>query len=176
MPYKDNADRRAKKKAKIAAGGCRECPSRAEVGQLCVKCHDKRIAYARERYQPRGRKRGRPVQDPAIAFWRFVDKDGPMPRWRSDLGNCWVWTGTGSKYGHFDRVATRHVGVGAHRVSFWLATGRVPVVVDHLCENRLCVRPSHLDEVQSWQENNRRAQPEYREALLRELGLSSASE
>ena len=99
-----------------------------------------------------------------------------MPRYRIDLGNCWVWTGTQDKYGSYNRVATRHAGVGAHRVSFWLATGRVPAIVDHLCENRLCVRPSHLEDVLTHEENNRRYQPEYRDALLKELGLSQTTQ
>ncbi|MFD5161031.1 HNH endonuclease signature motif containing protein [Streptomyces hawaiiensis] len=49
-------------------------------------------------------------------------------------------------YGHFK--ANRRP-VRAHRYAYALAYGSVPdgLVVDHLCRNRACVRPSHLEAV-----------------------------
>lgn len=54
---------------------------------------------------------------------------------------CWVWTGTVNNrgYGRFDRGY-------AHRASWEIHRGPIPpgLVIDHLCENRMCVNPAHL--------------------------------
>lgn len=60
---------------------------------------------------------------------------------------CWEFVGRHvSGYGSFpvDRVP-----VGAHRVSYELFVGPIPVgyQIDHLCRNRGCVRPDHLEAV-----------------------------
>lgn len=47
--------------------------------------------------------------------------------------------------------------IAAHRFSYELANGPIPVgfVIDHLCENKKCVNPDHLEMV-SLTENNKR--------------------
>lgn len=64
---------------------------------------------------------------------------------------CLVWTGPLTNVG-YGRMAWREVPGGpilrgAHRVSRYLAYGPIAdgLVVDHLCRNRACVRPEHLD-------------------------------
>lgn len=87
----------------------------------------------------------KPPQD---RFWAKVDKNGPTPEHRPDLGPCWVWTGArkGKGYGSFflDGKCRR-----AHRVAFEWQNGSIPngLQTDHLCRNRLCVNPDHLEAV-----------------------------
>lgn len=71
-------------------------------------------------------------------FWAKVDKAGP--------DDCWVWTGSTSKrYGYISRGENRTL-VPAHRVSWELANGPIPLDlwVLHKCDNPPCVNPAHL--------------------------------
>lgn len=78
-------------------------------------------------------------------FWAKVDK----------TEDCWLWTGsqikstkrTGGPYGRITEGGRRGKLLLAHRVSFFLVHGWLPVApdtVDHACLNTLCVRPDHL--------------------------------
>lgn len=54
---------------------------------------------------------------------------------------CWFWQGQKtSGYGKFR-------GTRAHRFSYMLAKGDIPedLMVRHLCGNKLCVNPNHLE-------------------------------
>jgi hypothetical protein len=92
-----------------------------------------------------------------IRFWKYVNKDGPIPETRPSLGQCWVWTGAtyGNRYGSF--TARTGNTLPAHRWSYDYAneTGCVGFQVDHLCRNHSCVRPEHLEKVTA-EENMRR--------------------
>jgi hypothetical protein len=72
--------------------------------------------------------------------------------------DCWEWTATrhGAGYGLFWNVETKSYD-RAHRVVYELMVGPIPdgLVLDHLCRNRGCVRPSHCEPV-SIGENVRR--------------------
>lgn len=61
---------------------------------------------------------------------------------------CWVWVGAnnGNGYGRFRLDGHARY---AHRVSLEHHVGPIPdgLQVDHLCRNRLCVNPSHLEAV-----------------------------
>lgn len=60
---------------------------------------------------------------------------------------CWLWLGHGlGAYGGL-YVGKEHLY--AHRYSYELHVGPIPegLVIDHLCRNPLCIRPSHLEAV-----------------------------
>lgn len=74
-------------------------------------------------------------------FWEKVDRRGP--------DECWPWTGWVNRggYGRFklDQATT----VAAHRQAYLLEVGPIPtgLTLDHLCRNRACCNPAHLEPV-----------------------------
>ena len=67
---------------------------------------------------------------------------------------CWTWTASADQKGYgFFWVGTRTSGgmQRAHRVAYELLVGPIPagLVLDHLCRNRRCVNPTHLEPVTS---------------------------
>lgn len=88
----------------------------------------------------------------AERFWIKVNKDGPVPEHRPDLGPCWLWLGSCQRdgYGQFavgSRKDDSRRLVLAHRWAFHEAYGYWPEEGDHLCHNRPCVRPNHIEDV-----------------------------
>lgn len=65
---------------------------------------------------------------------------------------CWQWTGNKHPDNGYARIwFDRHDDRLAHRVAYEWAKGPIPegLVLDHLCRNRSCVNPSHLEPVTS---------------------------
>ncbi len=69
---------------------------------------------------------------------------------------CWPWTAAKVHNGYGVFWTGRRLNY-AHRVVYEWLVGPIPpgLEIDHLCRNRGCVRPSHLEPV-THQENDRR--------------------
>lgn len=61
---------------------------------------------------------------------------------------CWGWRGHKDDLG-YSRICTNGSSIPAHRFSWELVNGPMPVgkVLDHTCRNRWCVNPEHVQPV-----------------------------
>src|ERR1700745_3983687 len=74
-------------------------------------------------------------------FWSKVQK----------TDSCWNWTGSITPKGYAQISKTTGHPVLAHRIAYEIARGPIPegLEIDHLCRNRACVNPYHLEAVTS---------------------------
>lgn len=81
---------------------------------------------------------------------RFLTKIEP-----STPDDCWVWNGGHFQQTHYAMFSVRRddgkwVPTTAHRIAWTLFNEEAPVTgmhIDHLCRNRWCVNPWHLEQV-----------------------------
>lgn len=80
---------------------------------------------------------------PRIKRYTIIDPDT----------GCWVWQHKKNN-GGYGTISVNGRQMYAHRASYEAYVGRIPdgLVIDHLCRNRACVNPSHLEPV-SFSEN-----------------------
>lgn len=84
----------------------------------------------------------------------------PIDRFMLDVrvdNGCWSWEGPTNHDG-YGTVTVDGKKVMSHRFAYELFIGPIPkgLQVDHLCRNRACTNPEHLEPV-TYQENARRA-------------------
>lgn len=108
------------------------CESRQHARRMCQKHY----------------KRTRQYGDPQMTR---MERD-PLKRLRDrtlpDENGCWVWQGRLQPDG-YARVHIRGVSTPVHRWSYEHFVGPIPagLVIDHLCRNRACCNPAHLEAV-----------------------------
>lgn len=111
------------------------------VTRTCPVCGDQALIYPSRLVQKfcsrqcAGYARRRSVEE---RFWTKVNK----------TETCWLWTGSMTHgYGKFGIPGKPPQG--AHRISYELIVGPIPngLHLDHLCRNRACVNPTHLEPV-----------------------------
>jgi hypothetical protein len=75
----------------------------------------------------------------ADRFWSQVAK----------TETCWTWIGATDRNGYAQFRPDNHSGVMVHRWSYMALVGPIPpgLDLDHLCRNRACVNPAHLEPV-----------------------------
>ena len=113
------------------------CSAALSSGGLCNRHWQER--YKRDR--PKAYRKG---LEPEARFWMKVNP----------TGFCWEWTGAldDAGYGVFN---TGTKVDRAHRLSYEYLVGAIPggKHIDHLCRNRKCCNPDHLepvDPIENW--------------------------
>lgn len=92
----------------------------------------------------RWRKWGDPNIDGNSVEHRLKRCLAPLPT--SDT--CWEWQG-GMNHAGYGLFHIDNRNVLAHRFMYEMLVGPIPegLVIDHLCSNRVCIRPDHLEAV-----------------------------
>lgn len=129
---------------------------RGRSGKVCSSCGESRaLSEFGPRYDTSDGKRT--VCRPCDAARKPApSRDGPSPaataRFWSKVdrsGECWVWL-AGQATGGYGKFNDAGRTWRAHRWAYEAEVGPIPegMHIDHLCRNRLCVRPDHLEPVE----------------------------
>lgn len=78
-------------------------------------------------------------QDAETRFWSHVKKQE---------NGCWEWQGVQTNFG-YAQIGVDGKLIYVHRFAYELLVGPIPAdkSLDHLCRNRICVNPAHLEPV-----------------------------
>jgi hypothetical protein len=84
---------------------------------------------------------------------KYLEKLERLPekiRERIELtSTCWNWSGAPNCNGYGRRGISKKKELLAHRLMYELLVGPIPpgLTLDHICRNRMCVNPAHLEPV-----------------------------
>lgn len=135
---------------------CSNGHDRAKVGvykirgtRRCKQCQRDSIERARHRSASL---REHPEELVGEEIPRFISKI-------SKTDSCWIWQASGNGLGYGIVMIAGRTKL-AHRVSYRHHVGPIPdgMEIDHLCRNRGCVNPDHLEPV-THRVNSTRAVP-----------------
>lgn len=98
-------------------------------------------AYQAAHAEARSQHRGATVKSAEPAIVRFL-------RQTKQVGECILWVGAIGFYG-YGAFRSREKQYRAHRFAYEMFRGPIPegLQLDHLCRNRACVDPWHLEPV-----------------------------
>lgn len=79
-----------------------------------------------------------------------------LNKYEVNESGCWIYKGALDKQG-YGTFYYRQSGYKAHKIAYQLLVGPTPegLVLDHLCKNKSCINPKHLEPV-TQKENARR--------------------
>lgn len=130
------------KQGSLSGGPCKidGCEDKANGGLGWCKRHYQKYYNTGDPLAPdKYTRRGAPIRERLEA--RIIKTD-----------HCWFWLGSMNRDGYGMIGVTTDKGRKtrlAHRVSYETFVGPIPdgKVLDHLCRNRACIRPDHLEPV-----------------------------
>lgn len=81
--------------------------------------------------------------------------------WNGDEDECWEWQGAVQSAGYGNMGVRGGRTDLVHRISYREFVGPIGanMTIDHLCENKLCVNPAHLESVPEAVNNLRGSSP-----------------
>src|SRR5437870_1060081 len=96
----------AKRGGRFCSQKCAGAAAENKVGRICQFCgkdflaHPSNIRRGFAKYCSTACKYAAITRSPHDRFWEKVDKNGPAPPHRPEIGPCWLWTGWVKKNGY----------------------------------------------------------------------------